>query len=193
MKRKLLIAFFSLSMAIFLVSCGGGTQYKDASKDKGSREWGPKEIKTTVGKMVNSMYTYLKNDWKQSAMIQVQKIRNKTTEHIDTQMLADELTTNLMKKRIMFVDPSYTKEALQEIEKGMTGIIDPESAIPVGQLKSPNFYLFGEINDNVRNVGGKRLQYLVVTLKLKNIATGMLVWQEQQEFLKSSKTDKISF
>lgn len=193
MKRKSSLIILSLSMAMFLASCGGGTQYKDASKDKGSREWGPREIKTTVGTMVNSMAGYLKNEWKQSALLQVQKIRNKTTEHIDTQMFADELTTNLMKRRIMFVDPSYTKEALQEIEKGMTGVVDPDSAIPVGQLKSPNFYLFGEINDNVRNVGGKRLQYLVVTLKLKNIATGMLVWQEQQEFLKSSKTDKISF
>ena len=43
---------------MFLIGCGGGTQYKDASKDEGSREWGPKEIKLTVDKMVSSLYVF---------------------------------------------------------------------------------------------------------------------------------------
>jgi PBP1b-binding outer membrane lipoprotein LpoB len=95
--------------------------------------------------------------------------------------------------RISFIDQSYTKEALSEIEKGMSGIIDPNSAIPVGALKSPNFYLYGDIRENVRYVSGKKLQYLVVTIKLKMLATGEQKWTDRQEFLKATKADRISF
>ncbi len=171
----------------------GGTQYRDASKDKGSMEWGPREIKTTVDKMVNSLHAYLKNEWNQPALIRVQRIKNDTAEHIDTKMLADEIVNNLIKMRIQFIDDAYTREAISEIEKGMTGLVDPESAIPVGNLKSPNFFLYGTINENVRYVGGKKIQYLVVTVAMKELKTGLLKWQERQEFLKATSTDRVSF
>ena len=190
MKRT---AYLLIAVTIVATGCGGGTQYRDASKDKGSMEWGPREVKTTVVKMVGSLYSYLKNDWKKPAIIQVRKIRNRTSEHIDTKMLSNELVTNLIQKRIMFVDATHTTDAIKEMAKGMSGLIDPESAIPTGGLVSPNFYLFGEISDNVRYVGGKRVQYLVVTLKLTSLRTGMLLWQNQKEFLKATKTDRISF
>ena len=189
-------ASYSLIIAtvIFAAGCGGGgTQYRDASKARGSMEWGPKEVKTTVNKMVVSLYSYLKDDWKKPAIIQVKKIRNRTSEHIDTKMLANELVNNLIQKRIMFIDATHTKDAIEEMAKGMSGLIDPDSAIPTGALKSPNIYLYGEISDNVRFVGGKRIQYLVVTMKLSSLSTGMLLWQNQQEFLKATKTDRISF
>lgn len=190
MKR---LSFLILTVFLLSVGCGGGTQYRDVNADAGSMQWGPREIKTTVNKMVGSLYTYLKNDWKRPAILQVKKIRNRTSEHIDTRMLSDELVTNLIRKRIRFIDSTLDKEAIEEMGKGMSGLIDPESAIPTGMLKSPNFYLFGEINDNVRYVGGKRVQYLVVTLKLTSTSTRELKWQEQQEFLKATKTNRIVF
>lgn len=189
MKR---LSILLIAITLFTVSCGGGTQYRDPTKDSGSREWGPKEIKDTVGKMVGSLYSYLKTE-KKSAFIQVKKIRNRTSEHIDTKMLSNELVNNLIKRRIRFIDPSFTKEALEEMEKGMTGMIDPDSAIPVGELKSPNLYLYGDISDNTRTVGGKTLQYLVVTIKMKELRTGIQVWQEQKEFLKATKNTKVGW
>jgi uncharacterized protein (TIGR02722 family) len=179
------------SLAFTITACSS-TQYKDPAKDKGSMEFGPKEIKITVNKMVSSMYDFLKNEWKQAAFLQVQKFRNKTSEHIDTQIITNEIATNLIKKRIYFIDDTLTQETLKEMEQGMTGIVDPDAAIPVGMAKSPNMYLTGDIIDNVRTVGGKKLQYLVITLKLYNLKTRVIEWQEQQEFLKSTSKNKYS-
>ena len=190
MKKVLtLVAFLSLALA----GCGSDTAYLKADQDQGSKEFGPKEIKMTVNTMVTSMHSFLKDEWKQSSFIQVKKFLNKTSEHIDTSMISNEIQTNLIKKRIKFVDDTLTADAIKEMEKGMTGLIDPDSAIPMGQLKSPNLYLTGDIRDNVRTVGGREVQYLVVTLKLQNLKSGVVEWQDQQEFLKSSKKDKISF
>lgn len=190
MKRKQII--FALILAFVITGCGG-TQYRDASEDSGSMEWGPREVKMTVNKMVSSMYTFLKEEYKKPAFIQVKRIKNKTSEHIDTKMVSDEIATNLIKKRIRFVDQTLTADAIKEMEQGMTGLIDPDSAIPVGMLKSPNMYLTGDIRDNVRTVGGKRLQYLVVTLKLISLKTQLVEWQDQQQFLKATSKNKYSF
>lgn len=179
-------------LVVFTFGCAT-TQYGDPTKDKGSAQWGPKEVKTTVSKMVGSMYDFLKNEWQGSAYIEIRKFKNNTSEHIDTKMISEEITTNLIKKRIKFIDQSLSAEALAEIEKGMTGLVDEESAIPVGMLKSPNLFLTGDINDNVRIVGGKQVQFIVVTMKLINVKTMTVEWQDQQEFLKSTNTSNITF
>lgn len=185
--------FLSVLVLFLFIGCGGGTQYQDVRKASGSMEWGPKEIKLTVDKMVGSLYKFLKKEWKRPAFIQVKKFRNRTSEHIDTELIVSEIQTKLIKKRIRFIDDTLDADAIKEMEKGMTGLIDPESAIPVGQLKSPNMYLTGDIRDNVRYVKGKKVQYLKVTLRLYNLRTRVLEWQDQKEFLKSTKTDRISF
>lgn len=185
-------AIIYILFCFFLLSCTTGTQYLKPGHDKGSSEWGPREIKTTVDKMVSSLYKLLKST-KKSAYLDVTRIRNRTSEHIDTKMLSNELITNLIKKRIKFIDRSKRNIAMKEIQMGQTGIISEDSAIPAGALKSPNYILSGDVTDNVRYVSGNRVQYLVTTLRLTEIATGEVVWQEQKKFLKSTKEHKMSW
>jgi uncharacterized protein (TIGR02722 family) len=187
------ISLLLICVLILSLGCASGTQYLDPTKDTGSMEWGPREIKTTVGKMVGSMYDFLKKEWKKPTFIQVKKFRNRTSEHIDTRLVSDEIATNLIRRRIRFIDRSLTADALKEMEMGTSGLIDPDSAVPIGKLKSPNFYLTGDIRDNVRTVRGRRMQYIVVTMKLIQLKTGIPYWQDRQEFLKSTKKNKISF
>ncbi|MCL1865729.1 MAG: penicillin-binding protein activator LpoB [Spirochaetes bacterium] len=188
MKKMVSIAFLTL-----LIGCGGSTTYKDPSKATGSMEWGPKEIKVTVDKMVTSLYSFLKDEYKKPAFIQVKRFQNKTSEHIDTALISNEIQTKLIQKRIKFIDDSLEADALKEMEKGMTGLVNPDDAIPIGELKSPNLYLTGDIRENVRYVNGRTVQYLQVTLRLNSLRTNVVEWQEQQEFLKSTKSNKVSF
>ncbi|MCP4136116.1 MAG: hypothetical protein GY754_34415 [bacterium] len=91
-----------------------------------------------------------------------------------------------------FSDDELAEDINTEKIKGQIGLIDPDSAIPAGELKSPNMYLYGEISDTVRYVNDKKLQYLVITLKLKSLETGKQLWQDQKEILKASRTGKIT-
>ena len=183
----------SIALLMLLIGCGGSTTYIDPSKAAGSMEWGPKEIKITVDKMVTSLYSFLKDEYKKPVFIQVKRFQNKTSEHIDTSLVSNEIQTKLIQKRIKFIDDSLEADALKEMEKGMTGLVNPDDAIPIGELKSPNLYLTGDIRENVRYVNGKKVQYLQITLRLNSLKTNIVEWQEQQEFLKSTKSDKISF
>ena len=180
-----------LILAGLVITGCSSTQYRDAREDKGSREWGAREITTTVDKMVYSLYARLKEE-NTETFIEVKKIRNGTGEHIDTSILSDEIVTQLIKKRIKFIDRTYTQAAIKEMELGMSGMIDPENAVPTGALKSPNFYLYGEIRENIQYQGRKQKQYLVVTLQLTSLASGEVIWKDQQDFYKISKTTRVS-
>jgi len=176
----------------FAMQCASGTQYRKVSSDEGSGEWGPKEVQETVNTMVGALEVYLKQNEK-AVFIQLNAIKNRTSEHIDTKMLADKIATSLVQRKIRFIDVSQRDAALKEIETGQTGIIDSDSAVAAGQLKSPNFFITGDITDNQRHVDGKRIQYLVVTLKLVAVATTEVKWQNQKEFLKETKEDNYTW
>ena len=184
---------FLITIAIFSVSCGGGgTRYLDPNKAKGSKYWGPYEIKRVSKKMITSLYNYLRSK-NTPALILVKRVKNRTSEHLDTKLLSDQITTNLIQKRIQFIDKSLDASAIKEMKDGMTGMIDPNYSVPIGKLRSPNLYLYGDIRENMRYMGDKQVQYLVVTLRLRELATRMIVWQDKKEFLKSSSNRNISF
>ncbi|MFW6364857.1 MAG: hypothetical protein ACOC2H_00120 [Spirochaetota bacterium] len=190
--------FFAIMAALFIsavFSCSPEVRYETGITEKhGSREWGPLEIKLTVEKMVESIHAYLKNDWNGPVYLQVKRFRNRTGEHIDTRLITDEISTQLMRRRITFIDDSLSEESIEQMKRGMTGMYDEETAVPTGELKSPNLYLTGSIRESVSEKGNRKLQYLVVTMQLYEIKTGEVKWQDQAHFLKSiKKKDSVGF
>lgn len=178
---KYFIIFF-----IFLFLSCASTRYVAPENAEPSMEWGPTEVSATVDLMVASVQTYFENS-KERPYIELNKIQNKTSEHINTNLLANEIATSLIKRKIVFVDRSQRADAIKEIELSQRGMVSANSALPAGEFISPNFKLNGEITDNVRYVDGEKNQYIVVTLRLLKLSTGSIAWQEEKKFLKVSK------
>lgn len=185
---KIFRLFMTLFFFVFF-SCTT-VAYRDPSIVEGSTEWGPKEIKDTVATMVDSLSKFFVES-KERPNIELNKVLNRSSEHIDTTMVSNELTTNLIKKKIVFIDRRERLDALKEAELGMKGLIKEGTEIKVGEFVSPNFKLSGEITDNVRYVDGQKVQYIVVTLRLIKLSTGGIDWQEQKSFLKV--TDRAKY
>lgn len=183
--------FILVTIILMLGNCAS-TQYVDSKKDKGGRQWGAKEVNETVDTMVASLYVRLK-EMDQNILLAVNKIRNRTSEHIDTTMIANEISTRLIKRGIPFIDKSQRSESIKEIEFGQTGLADTEGAISAGKLKSPNYELTGDVTDNVVFDGNNKKQFIIVTLKLVEVATTAVVWQERQEFMKVSAEEKYGW
>jgi PBP1b-binding outer membrane lipoprotein LpoB len=83
-------------------------------------EWGPTEVSATVDLMVASVQTYFETS-KERPFIELNKIQNKTSEHINTNMLANEIATSLIKRKIVFVDRSQRADAIKEMELSQRG------------------------------------------------------------------------
>lgn len=155
-------------------------------------EWGPAEISATADYMVKSVYDYLEKS-KEKPYLELVKIQNRSSEHIETGILTNAIVTNLIQRKIVFVDRRERADAIKEIELGQKGIVRQDAQVPVGELLSPNFKLSGEITDNLRYVEGDKVQYLVVTLRLLKLSTGTIEWQEEKKFLKVSKRQRVGW
>ena len=148
-----------IALAIVTLSCGG-TQYRDPTGAKGTMEWGPKDIQITSKTMVDSIYAYLMKDWKGPAIIRVKGMKNKSSQLINKKLLVNSIVESLIEKKIAIEESSFMKETMEEIGKGQAGLVDQNFAIPIGKLQSPNFYLTGRIDDNVRYQGGREYNLL---------------------------------
>lgn len=182
---------FTLSLLIFILRCAS-TEYQNPTEVQPTPEWGPKEINETVSAMVNSLEKYFQ-ETKAKPYIEISKIQNKTTEHIDTTMVTNKIATQLTKKKIVFVDRTQREDAIAEMKMGMRGMVNENTVIKPGEFLSPNYKLSGEIIDNVRYDGGKKMQYITITLRLVKLETGGIDWQEEKEFLKVSEQPKFSW
>lgn len=181
-----------ISLFLLFSACitGEKTTYIKAEEAEASPEWGPSEIHSTVEEMASSMDRFFKKGSNQP-YIEIHKLENRTSEHIDLKMLSNEISSSLLKKEIRFVDKSFRKEALNEIAMGQRGIIDDKSKIEAGRLISPNFKLIGDISENVRFADNKKLQYLSITMQLIRLETGTVEWQDTKKFYKVTETPKI--
>jgi PBP1b-binding outer membrane lipoprotein LpoB len=184
-----------LFLPFIFFSCAFQEQTKlvEPGSIRATMEWGPAEIRATVDTMVGSLSNFLKEKKKNTAYIELSKIVNRSSEHIDTNQIANEISTDLTKRNIFFVDRSLREDSLKEAKLAMEGVIDRNTAIEPGNIVSPQYILGGMINDNVRYVDGKRVQYITITLKLTEIETTATVWQEEKGFLKETKSKKIGW
>lgn len=180
-----------LSLSLLLCGCTS-IEYSKVENSEPGDEWGPAEISSTVEVMVSSVQAYFQRT-KEKPYVELVRIQNRSSEHIDTGMLGNEIATNLIKKKIVFIDRRERADAIKEIEIGQKGLISASSQIQAGELVSPNFKLSGEISDNVRYDGSEKIQYIVVTLRLLKLSTGTIEWQEEKKFLKITKKQRIGW
>lgn len=163
-------------------------EYRDPNDVQGTKQWGVMEVRETVQNMSASLSEFYKKD-PVKGYIELRKFKNNTSEHIDTKILANEIVTNLTSNKVPFVDISQRKESLDEISLNKSGITSSDTKLEFGKLKSPSYRLSGELNDLVNYEKGKKIQYILITLRLTSVESNEIVWQADKKFLKISDTE----
>ena len=163
----------------------------DPATAKGAQGWGPYEVRATTEAMVSELQKHLASA-EDPVWIAFKPIRNRTSEHIETEMLADQIKESLIRKKIRFVQLNLRGEIIREIGIGRTGLVD-DSAIPIGKLKSPNYFLEGVISDTTNFVSGRSIQYIVVAMSLTRAQSGVTEWTRSKEFLKSTRAPSVGW
>ncbi len=72
---------------------------------------------------------------------------------------------------LIVIDRSKRNAALEEINFSLSGLSDEKASLDVGRLLTANYMVFGEIIEMDRK--------FLVTMKLLDVETGAIVWQEQ--------------
>src|SRR5512137_3189629 len=118
------VRLFAVAMAVcamgLLSGCAGTVQYGDAGLAKPlSTEFGSSDLQQIADSMVESLLvfpTVVEMTAKKRPVISVDKVKNKTMQHIDTESITDSIRAKLIKSgKFRFIDRTTDTQTIDEI------------------------------------------------------------------------------
>lgn len=176
-----------------LTGCATTVQYGDAGSAKPiSTEFGSSDLQQIAEAMVDSLVTFppvVELVGKRRPVISVDKVKNKTMQHIDTESITDSVRAKLVKSgKFRFIDRTTDVAAVEEIRTQQeSGLVDKKTAVDFGQQIGAEFLLTANFSEIRQKAGSVTDVYYKFTMNLKNLRTGILEWSDEKEIRKVSQ------
>lgn len=165
-------------------------QYGDAGSAKPiSTEFGSSDLQQIAESMVDSLVTFppiVEMTAQKRPVISVDRVKNKTMQHIDTESITDTLRTKLIKSgKFRFIDRTTDAAAIDEIKTQQdSGLVDRKKAVNFGSQAGADFILTSNFSEIRQRAGSVTDVYYKFTMNLKNLRTGVLEWSDEKEIRK---------
>ena len=147
-----------------------------------------------IEEMVTSMATHpIFADAKVPPIVQVESVRNKTSEHVDTKNLTDSLRTSLIKTGKVRFSNKEDRETMQsEVDyQNESGRIRKDTQKKRDGGIGADYILTGDLISNVQEVGNRKLIFYKLTLNLTNLTTGLIEWSDDKPIRKRYKKQSV--
>lgn len=192
---KTLKIFTLIIIATALAACSSGPKisYGDATAvETTTIGFGSTDLQTIAAKMVDDLVSFppiVAMTSQRRPVVFVDKIKNKTTEHIDTESITDTVQTKLLQSgKFRFVDMTAVKQIQEQMQFQMdSGMVDPAKAVAFGKQTGAEFMLYGNMSSIVKRNSSAQDVYYKFTMKLVNLETGIMEWAGEKEIRKSGE------
>ena len=132
----MLVLASTLSILIFVAGCAGPqVQYGDAGSSKPlSTEFGSSDLQQIADSMVESLLIFppvVEMTAKKRPVMSVDKVKNKTMQHIDTESITDSVRAKLIKSgKFRFIDRTTDEQTIDEIKTQQnSGLVDKKQPL----------------------------------------------------------------
>lgn len=192
---KTLKIFTLILITTVLAACSSGPKisYGDATAvETTTIGFGSTDLQTIAAKMVDDLISFppiVDMTSQRRPVVFVDKIKNKTTEHIDTESITDTVQTKLLQSgKFRFVDMTAVKQIQEQMQFQMdSGMVDPAKAVAFGKQTGAEFMLYGNMSSIVKRNSDAQDVYYKFTMKLVNLETGIMEWAGEKEIRKSGE------
>ncbi|SNB47539.1 penicillin-binding protein activator LpoB [Geobacter sp. DSM 9736] len=190
---KACVAIVSIAMALASGGCATSVQYGDAGSAKPlSTEFGSSDLQQIAEKMVDSLVAFppvVEVTSQRRPVITVDKVKNKTMQHIDTESVTDSIRTRLIRTgKFRFIDRTTDAAAVEEIKiQQESGLVDKNTAVDFGNQIGAEYLLTSNFSEIKQKASGVTDVYYKFTMNLKNLKTGILEWSDEMEIRKVAK------
>ncbi len=175
---------------LLLQGCVNKVGYKDATEvETTSVEFGSTDLQQMATKMVDSLLAFppiVEATSQRRPVMFVEKVKNKTTEHIDTESITDTISTRLLRSgKFRFVDMTKVAEVRDQLAfQNESGMVDRNSAVQIGRQIGAEYMMYGNLSSIVKRSSGVKDVYYKLTLKVMHIESGMIEWSDEKEIRK---------
>lgn len=189
--KKASVYCLTIACALGLSACASKVQYGDAQAvETVNVDFGSTDLQTSAAKMVTSLLSFppvVSLTQQKTPILFVDTIRNKTEEHIDTESLTDSIVNQLLRSgKFQFVDMTATEAVKAQREfQTASGLVDPSKAAQFGRQVGAQYMMFGNLSGITKRNKKEKDVYYKFTLKLLDLESGLLVWQDEKEIRKN--------
>ncbi|HBV75964.1 MULTISPECIES: penicillin-binding protein activator LpoB [Vibrio] len=181
-------AIVLLGLAVVLGGCANKVQYGDAnSAETTTVDFGSTDLQKIANEMVDSMLA----SGSVAAIngrpiVFVDSIKNKTSEHIDTESITDSVSTKLLNSgKFRFVDMDKVETVRKNLNfQNNDELVDQSSAVKFGQMLGAQYMLYGNLSSIVKSAGSDTDVYYKMTMRLMDLKTGLIEWADETEIRK---------
>lgn len=179
-------------LALLASGCASTVEYGDATSSKPiSTDFGSSDLQQIASKMVDSM---LADDILEEIsvggppLLIVDKVKNKSMQHIDTESVTDSIRTKLIRSRKFSFQDRTTEAALsEELAYQQVAAAD---AVASGQQDAPRYMLTSNLSEIEQSAGRVKDVYYKFTMSLRDLKSGRLIWADEQE-IRKQKTRSV--
>ena len=184
--KTFLNLFAAAAFAALLAGCATTVEYGDATSSKPiSTGFGSSDLQQIAATMVDSMLTdEVLQDISADGppLLIVDKVKNKTMQHIDTESVTDSIRTKLIRSRKFSFQDRTTEAALQEELAYQQGAA--QEPVAAGQQDAPHYMLTANLSEIEQTEGRVKDVYYKFTMSLRDLKSGRLLWADEQEIRK---------
>ncbi len=179
-----------LSLALVLAGCQSKVEYRDATEvETVDVSFGSTDLQAVATKMVDSMLTtpsVTALTAQDRPILFVDRITNKTSEHIDTESITDTISTRLLRSgQFRFIDMTRVDAVRKQLDfQNSAGMVDPSQAIQFGRQVGAQYMLYGNLSSIVKQDGSTKDVYYKMTMRLMDLESGLIEWADEKELRK---------
>ena len=125
----------------------------------------------------------------------VERLKNKTSEHIDTESITDSISTKLLRSgKFRFVDMGRVEAAREQLKfQHEGGMVDPNKALQFGRQIGAQYMLYGNLSRIVKSNQDPSDVYYKFTLRLMDLESGLVEWADETEIRKTKAKESVGW
>ncbi len=180
-----------LASLLLLQGCANKVAYQSASDVETTNiDFGSTDLQQIAAKMVDSVLSFppiVQVTNERRPVMFVDKIKNKTTEHIDTESITDTISTQILRSgKFRFVDMTKVAEVNQQMDfQNKSGMVNQSTAAQVGRQVGAEYMMYGNLSSIVKKTNSVKDVYYKFTLKVMHLESGIVEWSDEKEIRKT--------
>ena len=188
-----------LGLAVLLGGCSNKVSYGDAQAvETTTVDFGSTDLQKIAGEMTESMLSsgsVAQITQGNRPIVFVESIKNKTSEHIDTESVTDSISTKLLNSgKFRFVDMDRVEAVRTQLNFQNTDeLVNQNTAIQFGKMVGAQYMLYGYLSSIVKNAGSDKDVYYKMTMRLMDLETGLIEWADETEIRKQQEKSLLGW
>ncbi len=176
---------------LLLQGCSNKVAYQDATEvETTTIDFGSTDLQQIAARMVDSLLTFppiVEVTRERRPVMFVDKIKNKTTEHIDTESITDTITTRLLRSgKFRFIDMTKVADVREQLAfQNRGGMVNRNTAAQIGRQIGAEYMMYGNLSSIVKKSGDVKDVYYKFTLKVMHLESGIIEWSDEKEIRKT--------